>query len=207
MTQVPNRMDSPRAEGRLGIAWANMLLLLDQPADRANLLAHVGARTQAIENAWLGRNFVNDSQKPIRILATGSDPTFLEPNSTRVPAIIVWEHSIATMGFYGLWRVTGDQRLHDLAAEISKVIVNHCIYQEGGHWITCTADALPAGRAGGRRAAEHQLLQRQPRHPRRRQLLDLGAAVGAGLPRSAPRRRGAGGALQRDPAGHGAERA
>lgn len=154
MTQVPNRMDSPRAEGRLGIAWANMVLLLDQPADRANLLAHISARTQAISNIWLGRNFVNNPAKPIRILQTGSDPSFLEPNNTRTTAIIVWEHSIATMGFYGMWRVTGDQRLHDLAAEISKMIVNHCIYQEGGHWLTCTAvryllgaqegDALPA---------------------------------------------------------------
>lgn len=153
-TQVPNRMDSPRAEGRLGIAWANMLLLLDSPADRASLRAHVAARTQAIQNSWLGRNFVGNPQKPIRVLATGSDPTFLEPNGTRTPAIIVWEHSIAVMGFYALYRVTGDQQLHDLAADISKVIVNNCIYQDSGHWVACTAvrylegaqegDALPA---------------------------------------------------------------
>ncbi|GAB4136350.1 MAG: hypothetical protein Fur0037_00780 [Planctomycetota bacterium] len=154
LTQVPNRMDSPRAEGRLGIAWANMLLLLDDPAGRANLRSHALSRVQTILGLWAGRNFVSNPQKPIRILETGSDPTFLEPNNTRVPAIIVWEHSIATMGFYALWRVTGDQRFHDLAAEISKVIVNHCIFQENGHWIACTAiryllgaqegDALPA---------------------------------------------------------------
>lgn len=138
-TQVPNRMDSPRGEGRLFMAWANMWLLLGTQAERQALQTHMGSRTSAILNLWLGRSFVGNPQKPVRVLATGSDPTFLEPNGQRVTAIIVWEHSIATMGFYAGWRVTGDPRLRDLAAELSRMIVNHCIYPENGRWIACTA--------------------------------------------------------------------
>src|SRR5262249_35662182 len=41
LAQVPDRIDSPRAEGRLGMAWANMLLLLDNPMDRARLREHM----------------------------------------------------------------------------------------------------------------------------------------------------------------------
>lgn len=155
-TQEPNRIDSPRGEGRLHMAWANMLLLLDDPTDRANLLAHMGRRVTVARNVWLGRNFVGNAAKPVRILATGTDNTFREAaTNTPVPAIIVWEHAIATMGYYAAWRVTGDSRFHDMARELSKVIVNHCIFRDtAGAWIACTAvrylqgaqegDALPA---------------------------------------------------------------
>lgn len=151
---VPNWMDSPRAEGRLTMAWSNMYLLTDDPADRQSLLACMQQRLQAVLNHWPGRNFVGVPNKPIHALEVGSDVTFLEPNGSRVPAIIVWEHSIAVMGFYAAWRVTGDQRYFDLAKDVSRVVVDHCCFVENGHWIAATAirylqgtqegDALPA---------------------------------------------------------------
>ena len=139
LTQVPNRLDSPRAEGRLGIAWANMYLLLDDPVDRANLLAHMRDRVQTAQLLWPGRRFLNDPAHPIRALGIGSDPTFLDPQGNRIPAIIVWEHSIAAMGYYAMWRVTGDQAMHDLAVEMARLVVQHCIYRENGAWVACTA--------------------------------------------------------------------
>ena len=72
-------------------------------------------------------------------MQVGSDPTFLEPNGSHVPAIIVWEHSIAVMGYYAAWRITGDPRYHLMAREVSKMIVNHCVFQENGTWIAATA--------------------------------------------------------------------
>lgn len=151
---VPNWMDSPRAEGRLNIAWANMLLLLEEPTDRAALQACMLQRLQTVQNNWPGRNFFGNPNKPIHAMEIGSDPTFLETTGLRVPALVTWEHSIAVMGFYAAWRVTGDQRYHDLAKDISRVIVDHCCFVENGHWIAATAirylqgaqegDALPA---------------------------------------------------------------
>lgn len=151
---VPGWVDSPRAEGRLGMAWANMYLLMDSAADRAALLSCMLTRVQTQLNTWPGRNFVGNPAKPVTALWIGSDPTFLETNGTRVPAIITWEHSIAVMGFYAAWRVTGDQRYYDLAKNVSRVIVDHCVFPENGHWIAATAvrylqgtqegDALPA---------------------------------------------------------------
>ncbi len=139
LTQVPNWMDSPRAEGRLFMAWASMLLLLDSANDRTLLQNHMGRRIATIQNLWLGRNFVNNPQRPIRAMSIGTDPTFLDPQGVRIPAIIVWEHSIAAMGFYAAWRVTGDTRHRDMAREISKLIVNHCMFQQNGTWHACTA--------------------------------------------------------------------
>ena len=151
---VPDWMDTPRAEGRLMMAWANMLLLLDSPSERAELRAAMMQRLTTVQNKWLGRHFVNDPTRPIRALDIGSDVSFLEPSGTRVPAIIVWEHSIAVMGFFAAWRVTGEQGYLDMAKEISRLIVNHCIFQENNQWIAATAvryqmrfhegEALPA---------------------------------------------------------------
>lgn len=151
---VPNWMDEPRAEGRLCMAWANMYLLLDTQQERAELLATMLQRLQTVLNRWPGRHFVNNPAKPIRALSVGSDPTFLEPGGARVPAIVTWEHSIAVMGFFAAWRVTGDSRYRDLAREVGRMIVNHCCFVEAGRWRAATAvrylqgaqegDALPA---------------------------------------------------------------
>lgn len=137
---VPNWMDSPRAEGRLQMAWSNMLLLLETPLERQQLRQAMLNRVQAVLNHWPGGQFYTSPTHPIHALDVGSDPTFLEPGTqNRVPAIIVWEHSIAVMGFYASWLTTGDQRFHDLAADVSRMIVNHCVFQENGHWIAATA--------------------------------------------------------------------
>ncbi len=151
---VPNWMDTPRAEGRLQMAWSNSLRLLDDPVARTALQGTMLQRLQAVQNNWPGRFFVGNAQKPIRVLSVGSDPTFLEANGSRVPAVVVWEHSIAVMGFHAAFRTTGDVRFRDLAKEIARLIVDHCVFQENGHWIAATAirylqgaqegDALPA---------------------------------------------------------------
>ncbi len=139
LAQVPNRVDSPRGEGRLHQAWANMLLLLDDPADRFRLFEHMRTRIQTLDSLWPGRQFVGDASRPIRVLGVGSDPTFLDPQGIRVPAIIVWEHSIAVMGFYAAWRITGDPLYHQFASEISRLVVERCFFEENGNWIACTA--------------------------------------------------------------------
>ncbi|MBL8726422.1 MAG: hypothetical protein JNK49_20430 [Planctomycetes bacterium] len=136
---VPNWMDTPRAEGRLQMAWSNSLLLLDSASARTALQGTMQQRLQAVLNNWPGRFFVGNAQKPIRVLSVGSDPTFLEANGSRVPAVVVWEHSIAVMGFYAAWRTTGDVRFRDLAREITRLIVDHCCFQENGRWIAATA--------------------------------------------------------------------
>jgi len=135
---VPNWMDTPRAEGRLNMAWSNMMLLLDSAADRQALLACMLQRLAAVQNNWPGRNFVGNPNKPIHAMFVGTDPTFLEPAGL-VPALITWEHAIAVMGFHAAWRVTGDQRYYDMAKDVSRVIVDHCCFLENGHWVAATA--------------------------------------------------------------------
>ncbi|MCA8949632.1 MAG: hypothetical protein KDE27_09030 [Planctomycetes bacterium] len=140
MAMVPNWMDSPRGEGRLMMAWANMLLLDSDPQQRQALRQTMLNRIQTVQNSWLGRQFAGNPAKPVRVLQTGSDGSFLEPGTQdRVRAIIVWEHSIATMGFYAAWRTTGDQRFLQMAREISRMIVNHCVFRENNHWVAATA--------------------------------------------------------------------
>ena len=139
LAHVPGHTGTPRAEGRLHMAWANMLMLLDDPFDRERLYAHTLTRLQNLMNTWPGGAFLGDPSRPIRAMHVGSDPTFREPNGNYVPAIIVWEHSIAAMGYYAAFRVTGDSRYFLMAREVSRMIVNHCVFQENGDWIAATA--------------------------------------------------------------------
>lgn len=152
---VPGWMDTPRAEGRLQAAWANMLLLMDHPVRRQELRQAMLDRIQTVMNVWPGRQFVGNPNKPIRAMYVGTAPGFYEPGTQNyVPSIIVWEHSIAVMGFFAAWRVTGDQRFFDMAREVSRLIVERCVFQQNGQWIAATAvrylqgasegDALPA---------------------------------------------------------------
>jgi hypothetical protein len=150
LAQDRGRIDSPRGEGRLMMAWANMLLLLDDHADRVALLDHMSERVRVALEVWPGRNFVGDPTRPIRALGIGRDPTFRDPQGNQIPAIIVWEHGIAVMGYFAAWRLTGDPRFHDLAAELSRLIVNHCIFAENGEWIACTAVRYLQGADEGR---------------------------------------------------------
>lgn len=137
---VPNWLDSPRAEGRLQMAWSNMLLLLDTPQERLALRQAMLDRVQTLLNNWPGAPFYGDPAHPIHAIEVGSDPTFLEPGTqTRVPALVVWEHSIATMGFYAAWLQTGDARFHGLAEDLSRMIVQRCVFLENGHWVAATA--------------------------------------------------------------------
>lgn len=150
LCQVPGRIDSPRGEGRLMMAWANMLMLLDDPFDRVRLHQHMSDRVGVALNRWPGRRFLGDPHRPIRVLGVGSDPTFRDPLGNSIPAIIVWEHSIAAMGYFAAWRLTGDDRYRLLAAELSKLIVNHCIFQENGQWVSCVAVRYLQGADEGR---------------------------------------------------------
>ena len=122
------------------MAWSNMLLLMEDPADRAALRQTMLNRIQSLTNNWPGAQFVGNPQKPIRALHVGRDVGFLEQATQEtVPAVIVWEHSIAVMGFYAAWRVTGDQRYYDMVKDVSRLIVDHCVFQENGHWVAATA--------------------------------------------------------------------
>lgn len=155
LAMVPGWMDQPRGEGRLLMALANMVLLSDDPQKRADLRQVMRDRLQTIQANWLGAPFVGNPAKPLRALKIGSDNAFFEPGTQkRVPAIIVWEHSIAAMGFFAAWRTTGEQGFLDLAREASRLVARHGIFQQGGQWHLCAAvryrfgdregDALPA---------------------------------------------------------------
>lgn len=148
-TQVPGWMGEPRAVGRLFMAWASMHELLDDAQDRARLRAHMIAKLATVESQWLGRPFLGNPSRPIRAVDTGTDPTFHEPNGQLVNAIITWEHSIAVMGLYAAFKVTGNTRYRDLAREVATTIANHCCFQENGQWYCCTAIRYRTGAQEG----------------------------------------------------------
>ncbi len=130
LAQYENRIDSPRGEGRLFLAWANMLKLLTGE-DVVTLRAHMLKRLREAPEA---------KNVPIDVIGLGSDPALQEPDGSRVrPAWIVWEHGIACMGYYAAWLVTKEDEYLDMTKRLARLVTNHGCYHDGVKWQICTA--------------------------------------------------------------------
>jgi hypothetical protein len=133
-TQVPNRIGAPRAIGRLYMAWANMLRLLPS-VQRPVLQDHMWTRMGVIEKDWIGGNVPED--RPIRVLTLGSDPDLTNPDGSRKTAWIVWEHAIATMGFYAAHLQTDgihSDAYKRSAAHFARLVCEYGTFYDGIAW-------------------------------------------------------------------------
>jgi len=149
LSQVPGWLGEPRAVGRLFMAWSSMHELLDDPQDRARLRGRMLDKLATVEQRWLGAPFLNNPARTVRAVDTGTDPSLREPNGQLVTALITWEHSIAVMGLYSAYKVTGNVRFRDLAREVATTIANHCCFESGGNWYCCTAIRYQTGNQEG----------------------------------------------------------
>lgn len=173
LAQVPGRMDSPRAVGRLFLAWANMLELLP-PVDATTLRAHVLRRHKVVLDNWKGGKL--DESLPIRVLDIGTDPDLVEtvPDpanpgkfiTRRVLAWIVWEHSIAAMGYAALARtmpiaVAAD--FQKMATHLANLVTNYGCFFDGSSWRCLTAVRYLLGAEEGTPIQTYSLISKDIR--------------------------------------------
>jgi hypothetical protein len=135
LAQVPDRMGAPRAQGRLFMAWAAMLRLLDGEDDRNNLLQHMASRLETVLDDWPGKDFVGSEATPIRVL----DWTRNTPELPGTPAWVVWQHSISAMGYFAAWKQTEDGRYREMAFWNAEMVTNWGCFHDGHSWRCCTA--------------------------------------------------------------------
>jgi hypothetical protein len=144
--QVPNRIGAPRAIGRLFMAWSSILLLL--PPEKAKVLEdHMRTRMDVILAQWLGFHVPED--RPIRVLGTARSPsTLTDADGQPVEAWVVWEHSIAAMGFYAAM-INSEGPDHDrykwAATHFAQLVALFGTFFDGVGWRCCTAVAYPRG--------------------------------------------------------------
>lgn len=145
LAMVPGRSGAARAQGRLQQSWATMLMLLDDEKQRDALRAQMLDKLANAQRDWVGGNLSQD--RPMRPLVVGSDPSLLDVGGNRIPAVIMWEHSIAAQGYYAAWKATGEQGFRDMALACARLVVDHGVFERAGVWYCCTAVAWDAGRA------------------------------------------------------------
>lgn len=121
--------DTPRAEGRCLSSWADMLGLIADVVVRLELQEHANRRLGILDRGWPGRGLPEDRVRPLHI---GSSPSLEGGHAT--PAVVVWEHSIAAMGFYDWWQRTGNDVAMRLCKAACELVVKHGIFQAEGQW-------------------------------------------------------------------------
>lgn len=109
-------VDQPRAVGRLAAAWAGMLGLLEREQDRVDL--------EAMASLWLSLQWERSEARrlpgaAVRPLTVGASPDI---GNRTAPCVVVWEHSIAAMGLYALWRRTALPMARQLALLCAELV-------------------------------------------------------------------------------------
>lgn len=91
-------IDSPRAEGRLASAWADMLGLLRFQTDAKQLIVHAARRMDLQWQLGAGTRLPAGGSS-VRALSIGTSPD-LQNHAT--PCVVVWEHVLAAIGFLSM---------------------------------------------------------------------------------------------------------
>ncbi len=92
---------------------------------------------------WPGRPFVGNPDTPIRVLDWTRDIRVLpEPDGTPAPAWVVWQHAIATMGYYAasLQVPEAEQGPYfEMAREMAELVTRYGCFHDGTSWRCCTS--------------------------------------------------------------------
>lgn len=123
-----DRVEAPRAEGRLLGAWADMLGLMPPGTDRAELEAHATRRLNILDRSWIGRGLPDGRVRPLLL---GTNP---EIQQHQVPVVVSWEHSIAAMGLYAWWKRTGSNVAYELCRHTCEMVVQFGIFEWEDDW-------------------------------------------------------------------------
>lgn len=129
-------VSSPRGWGRPLLSMAHMVSLGFNEV-KSNLIEMVGVM---YKGASMMKIPVNDESLSVRTLSNdGFKYGWNNLDGSPIRAWICWEESIAAMGLWAAWKVTGDERAKELALEVSKTITKHAFFKENNRWYACYA--------------------------------------------------------------------
>lgn len=70
------------------------------------------------------------SDRTVRVLSdNGSKYGWLDTNNQPIRAWVCWEESIAAMGLWAVWKITGNTRAKSLALDIGRTITKHAFFK------------------------------------------------------------------------------
>ena len=138
-------IEGPRGWGRPLISMAHMVSLgFDEV--RENLIEMVEVM---YENAAM-RSITQDEKHTVRTLSNnGGKYGWRNTDGSPIRAWVCWEESIAVMGLWAAWKVTGNEHARELALDVARTITKHAFFNENGRWYSCYAvrwDTLEPGR-------------------------------------------------------------
>lgn len=129
-------VSSPRGWGRPLLSMAHMVSLGFNEV-KNNLIEMVDVMS---EGASL--NFIpsDDKEHTVRTLSNdGFKYGWNDKEGNPIRAWVCWEESIAVMGLWAAWKVTGYDKAKVLALEVAKTITKHAFFKENNRFYACYA--------------------------------------------------------------------
>lgn len=128
-------IEGPRGWGRPLISLAHMVSLgFDEVRD--NLIEMV----EVMYNNAALRHIEQDEAHSVRTLSNnGGKYGWRNDDGSPIRAWVCWEESIAVMGLWAAWRVTGNEHAKELALDVARTITKHAFFKNNDHWFSCYA--------------------------------------------------------------------
>jgi hypothetical protein len=136
-------MDAPRAVGRTfqSVCQIHLATGRDDVLERARK-----RMVEVVAQQWHGRRHEGDPSRPVKPMATISDPRVLQVEGKPVEAIMVWQEGIAAMGLHALAQL--EPSALAVLEPVVRTVVDHCYAQDSnGLWVTADAIGYDDGKA------------------------------------------------------------
>lgn len=133
--QPNGSISSPRGWGRPLLSMAHMVSLgFNEVKDNLN---------EMVEVMYKGASMMKlpqDESLTVRTLSNdGAKYGWNNLDGSPIRAWVCWEESIAAMGLWAAWKVTGNTHAKELALEVAKTITRHAFFKENNRWYACYA--------------------------------------------------------------------
>jgi len=127
-------IESPRGWGRPLMSLANLMHL-----GFTDVKDYLVDMVDTMYNNAALRALPNDNIHTVRTLSRhGFKYGWVDGSNKQIEAWVCWEESIAVMGLWAAYKVTGDLRAKELALEIARTITRHAFFKaQDSNWYAC----------------------------------------------------------------------
>ena len=131
----PASIESPRGWGRPLISMAHLVSL-----GYEEVKPYMDEMVDVMHRGAFMRTLPADPSLTVRTLSRfGSKYGWVNTDGSNITAWVCWEETIAAMGLYAVYKVTGNQKARELALEIARTATRHAFFKSGSTWLSCYA--------------------------------------------------------------------
>ena len=130
---MPQSIEAPRGWGRPLLSMAHAVSL-----GFKELLPDLNEMVDVMHSCASMYKIPQTPDRTVRTLSNnGFKYGWLDSQGKQIRAWVCWEESIAAIGLWAAYKVTGNRKALDLAIEIGRTLTKHAFFKSGSTWYAC----------------------------------------------------------------------